>query len=419
MSLFRSTQRSQAPALRLAATSALAALLLAGCGSSSGDDTTTLTFFSWESEATMKPLVDAFEEENPDIRIEFSYAPPVAEYVQTLQTRLSSGTAADVFQMGAENKTTLIDNGSVLPLTDKPFMEQIADFNKETYSRDGAVYAMSTASWGAGIFYNTELLEQAGMTQPPATWDELLNLMSDVKEATGVEPFYDNNLQEIPFSLQALLGSSYAGEPVDQDIFDGTQTFAEAWAAPVASWHEPYEEDLISSNLLGLNGDQVIDEFANGRVAMVVTGPWSVATIREANPDLDFAIMPVPAPAGQEAVLPGAASPGFAINADTDHLEAAERFLTFLATPEAQELAQVATPNIPTTKDFEPTLDPVLEDLVEPVRAGDVYLAQIAWPRHQDTLTTEAVASVQQLVLGQIGTAGVGENLDRKLAEMQ
>lgn len=400
--------------------SALAGSLLAACASStSDDDSTTLTFFSWEPESTMATVIEAFEDANPDIDVEFSFVPPVTEYVQTLQTRLASGTAADVFQMAAENKSNLISNGSVVDLTNEPFMANIADFNKMTYADGDSIYAMSTASWGAGVFYNIELLEQAGMTEAPGTWEELLDLMAEVKATTGVEPLYDNELAQIPFSLQGLLGSAFAGQSVDEQIFSGDASFSSTWTEPVEHWFEPYDLGLISSSVVGLSDDQLRDEFANGRVAMIVTGPWSVGPIREANPDLDFAIMPLPAPEGQAAVLPGAASPGFAINSATGNLEEAKRFLEFMASADAQAIVQEFTPNFATTLDFEPTVDPVLEPLLEPVRDGHVYLAQIAWPEFQDTLTTEAVSSVQQLVLGQIDPPRVGSQLDGKLAEMQ
>lgn len=368
----------------------------------------------------MGPVIDAFEKANPDITIDFSTAPPVAEYIQTLQTRLSSGTAADVFAMAAENKSALIENEAVLPLTDEPFMANIADFNKSTYSRDGVVYAMSVSSWGAGIIYNKALTDAAGMTEPPASWEELVTLMGAIKDATGVAPFYDNNLQEIPFSLQSLLGSSFAGDSsVDQQIFDGDTTFESVWTGPVETWYAPYKEGLISSDIVGLTGDQVMDEFVNGRVAMVVGGPWYLPTIREGAPDMDFAMMPIPAPEGQEAFLPGAASPGYAINASTDKVDAAKKFLTFLASPEGVKIFGETGAAIPTTTDFEPVVDPALDQIVDQVREGKVYLAQISWPDYQDTLTTEAVAGVQQLVLGQVEPAGVGSNLDRELQEQQ
>lgn len=406
----------------IATTAASSLLLMTACSGTEagGDGSTTLSFFSWDGEPTMAPIIDAFETANPDIDIEFSSAPPVAEYISTLQTRLSSGTAADVFVMAAENKSDLIENEAVLPLTDEPFMENVGEFNKETYSADGEVYALSTSSWGAGIVYNKELTDAAGMTEPPTTWEGLLDLMADIKDSSDVAPFYDNTLQEVPMSLQALLGSSIEGDmSVDQQIFDGESSFAETWTDPVETWQEPYEEGLISTDVIGLNGDQVIQEFINGRVAMVATGPWQVPTIREGAPDMDFGFMPIPAPEGQESYLPGAASPGWAINADTENAEAAKKFLAFLSSPEGVELYNQETAAITTTTDFEPIVDPALESVVEPIREGNVYLAQISWPQYQDTLTTETVASIQQLLLGQIEPADVGSNLDRELKEQQ
>jgi raffinose/stachyose/melibiose transport system substrate-binding protein len=406
----------------IATTAAGSLLLMTACAGTEagGDGSTTLSFFSWDGEPTMAPIIDAFETANPDIDIEFSTAPPVAEYISTLQTRLSSGTAADVFVMAAENKSNLIENEQILPLTGEPFMENIAEFNKETYSgEDGEVYGMSTSSWGGGIVYNKELTDAAGMTEPPATWEELLELMANIKDTTGVAPFYED-LQAVPMSFGALLGSSIEGDTtVDQQIFNGEATFAETWTDPAETWYEPYQQDLISTDIIGLNGDQVINEFINGRVAMVATGPWMVPTIRKGAPDMDFGYMPIPAPEGQETYLPGAASPGWAINADTENVEAAKKFLAFLSSPEGVELYNKETAAITTTTDFEPVVDPALETVVEPIRAGNIYLAQTSWPQYQDTLSTEATAAFQQVLLGQLEPADIGEKLDQELKEQQ
>lgn len=97
------------------------ALVLSGCSASGGGDgRTTLTFMTWDNPETMEPVVAAFEEANPDIRVEVSHAPPVAEYISTLQNRLLAGTAADVFVMGSENKTNLIDGELVMDISTSP-----------------------------------------------------------------------------------------------------------------------------------------------------------------------------------------------------------------------------------------------------------------------------------------------------------
>lgn len=70
---------------------------LAACGSSSDSSKTKISFLSWDNEQIMQPFIEEFEKENPDISIDFSYAPPTAEYIQTLQTRLVGNQAPDVF----------------------------------------------------------------------------------------------------------------------------------------------------------------------------------------------------------------------------------------------------------------------------------------------------------------------------------
>src|SRR5687768_10626586 len=129
----------------LAALAAVAlALPIAACGGtpgSGGDENKKLTFFSWDGEETMKPLITKFEQDNPGLKVEFSTAPPVAEYISTLQSRILAGTAADVFAIAAENKTNLINGKHVVDLKDKPFLKNVPKFNQTTYSGpDGAVY---------------------------------------------------------------------------------------------------------------------------------------------------------------------------------------------------------------------------------------------------------------------------------------
>ncbi|MFP3423306.1 sugar ABC transporter substrate-binding protein, partial [Bacillus sp. SIMBA_161] len=77
------------------------------CSSSDdgADGKTTITFLSWTGEEQMTPILDAFSKAHPEIKVEVSYSPPVAEYIQTLQTQVLSGIAPDVFLVAAENKT--------------------------------------------------------------------------------------------------------------------------------------------------------------------------------------------------------------------------------------------------------------------------------------------------------------------------
>ncbi|HEY8720369.1 ABC transporter substrate-binding protein [Pengzhenrongella sp.] len=397
------------------------AVALTACSGSpsqpgAGKDT-TLSFFSWDNEKTMKPIIAGFEKDNPNIKVKFSNAPPVAEYISTLQTRVLSGTAADVFSIAAENKTNLIGGKLVVDLTNETFMSGITDFNKAAYSADDHVYGMSTSTWGAGVLYNKDLLAKVGVKAPPKTWDEFLALCKTLK-AAKITPYLES-VQGMSTPLSAFLGAENAagGGKMDTGIFDGSSSFADTWVEPLTQWSKLWKDGLVTKDVVGLTGDQVRDEFANGRVAMIVAGPWDVQPVRDANPKLNFEMVPVPALADGAPYLAGAASPGWAINAKTKNLTAAKSFLTYLASAKVVEEYHDATSAITTTAEFTPKIDPALEPIAKAVRAGDVYLPQIAWKRHEDVLNVEAVAQLQLLVQGKATPTQVAEDLDRKLKE--
>ncbi|MEV0389051.1 extracellular solute-binding protein [Nonomuraea sp. NPDC050643] len=418
MSLFRlspprlSLARKRSSAILAAAAVALAGLT--GCGSGGGGGKTTLGFFSWDNETTMKPLIDAFEKQHPAVEIEFSNAPPVAEYISTLQTRLGSGTGADVFLIAAENKTNLIEGRFVKDLTGKPFMANVSTFNSATYAKDGKTYGMSLSSWAGGILYNDDLLAKAGVTEFPTTWDAFIALCQKLK-ASGVTPFYDT-ATAMPLTLAALVGHENAakGGDVDARIFAGGATFGELWNGPLTTWNKLFTSGAMSKDVVGLTGAQIVDEFAGGRVAMIAAGPWDVPNLKQKAPNLKMTFAGVPTPDGKP-FWAGAASPGYAINAKTEHPKEAEAFLTYLSSKDAVTLYNRQTAAMTTTSDVKPQLDPVLEPNFAALEEGRFYLPQIAWERNQDALNTEAVAQIQLLVQGQAQPAAVAAALDDRL----
>lgn len=398
---------------------AVALFALTACGGSEpADGRTTLTYLSWTAEPQMTPLLEAFEKAHPDIDVEASYAPPVAEYIQTLQTRVLSGTAPDVFMIAAENKTSLIEGQHVVDLSGEAFLDKIPEFNQETYGRDGKVYGMSVSSWAAGYLYNKDLLAQVGHDSVPETWDEFLQLCKDL-EAAGITPFLES-VDQMPTTVSAWVGAKTAtmDPSLDEQIFSGESTFAEQWTPILEEYDRLYTEGIVSPDVVGLDGDMIRDEFANGRVAMINAGPWVINPIREAAPDLEFGFAPVPAFPGGEPYLAGAATPGYAINAKADEEQqaAAKKFLEFIATPEAMEIFEEQTNDVTVTSDFEPTPDEAFAPLVPAIREGELYLPMIAWQRSEDVLNVEAVAQVQRMIQGQVTPQQVAQALDTKLA---
>ena len=393
---------------------------LAGCGSDTSSSGSSgsgpISFLSWDGEATMKPVLDGFKAAHPDLSVTATYSPPVAEYIQTLQTRVVSKKAPDVFLIAAENKTNLIGGKAVENLAGKPFMANVPEFNRTTYAGEDGEFGLSIASWGAGILYNKDLLKTVGAATVPTTWDEFLALLTKLKAADI--PGYLESLQGMPTILAAFLGAVNAGtdNTMDAKIFDGSATFVDYWVEPLTQYNRMYAEGLVTTNTVGLKGDQVRDEFAKGKLALMSTGPWDLPAIRETAPEIDMEMVLIPGASGLPPFLAGAASPGYAISSASENKEAAEAFLTYLGSKEGVTAWQKVSGAISVTTDVEPDLDAALTPIVPDVRAGNIYLPQIAWKRSEDILNVEATAQIQQMVQGKVTPEQVAQALDTKLS---
>lgn len=415
MTLHIAIRRPRAIAAILVATTA--SLGLAACSSGAGSSTdNTVTFYSWDNADMMKPVLDGFEAKYPDIKVEVTYGTPVQGYISTLQTRLGSGTAPDVFIITAENKQQIMDGGFAKDLSNEPWLSTLAKSAKDTYTKDGKVYGAATSSWGGGILYNQDLLQKVGFTNPPQTWNDFLDLCAKLK-AAGIQPFYEP-LDGIPVSVAALVGlvNVEHGGTLDADIWAGKTTFADTWTKPLEQWSELFTKGLEPSSVTSLTGDQVASEFEKGNVAMIGTGSWALGGIQAAAPSIKLNFMAVP---GADATYwAGAVSPGYAINAKATHPSSAEKFVAYLVSAEGVKAYQQKNANITTTSNFTPQLDPALSAMAKDVRGDKFYLPQVTWPTHSAELNQEAVSQLQMLAQGQTTPAKVAADLDTKLKSL-
>jgi len=137
------------------------------------------------------------------------------------------------------------------------------------------------------VFYNKQLLSDAGISAPPSTWEEFLEMArattkGDVKgTALNSDPTYS-----YPFLYQqgAMLSNIAKGEFVTPEVaatkalqFMQDLIYVEKVSpAPVATTDYSGPQKLFSAK----------------RVASFLSGPWDLGPVRQGSPDIDLGLAP-------------------------------------------------------------------------------------------------------------------------------
>ncbi|TFE19509.1 ABC transporter substrate-binding protein [Cohnella luojiensis] len=267
---------------------------------------------------------------NIDVSIKLEMPNP-DQAKQILQTRLASNDAPDLFTLHAiADIPTYYKAGYLSDLSDQPFVPKVYESVRKTVTYDGKVVALPLESLSWGYLYNKKIFSDVGIT-PPQTIDEMKAAIEKLN-AAKVKPFM-LAFQEswIPQLMMALsLGGTVSS--AHQDWIEKMNK-GEASYQDVASVFDII--DLIMANgtdkPFEVGNEAGSTDFANGKAAMWVQGPWQAETILKVNPNMEFGVAPLPVsndPAG--AMINLATSTSLAVSPTSKNKEVALDLLNYI-----------------------------------------------------------------------------------------
>lgn len=130
----------------------------------------------------------------------------------------------------AEYTVAMVANNSIVPLLNdgliRPLDDLVAKYGSQLQPNqlikiDGKVMAIAFMGNGQHLFYRKDILEKAGITNPPATWDEVLADAQIIK---------DKGLIDYPLAASQKPGWDLAAEFVNMYLGTGAEFFAEGSA---------------------------------------------------------------------------------------------------------------------------------------------------------------------------------------------
>jgi ABC-type glycerol-3-phosphate transport system substrate-binding protein len=167
---------------------------------------------------TYKAMSDNYMSKNSHVNVELD-TNPYAQYLDQLLIAAAAGNTPDVAHIKAEWLPQFLELGVVKSVSGLVSNEVLSDYSQtaiDAVTIDGQMMAMPWFNNTYAIFYNKALLEKAGITQLPQSWDELLEAAEKVS-ALGT----DENGNKI-YGLAIPSGGTEAGE--------GYNLFPALWA---------------------------------------------------------------------------------------------------------------------------------------------------------------------------------------------
>jgi multiple sugar transport system substrate-binding protein len=367
---------------------------------------TTIRFsvFSSVAEASqMKKFKQQFEEEYPNITVEYE---PVGSgrAREKLLTEIAGGNAPDAAFVDAGFVQDLASRGAAMNLdgyiagSEVVATEDYVEGFRNTALLGGSMYGLPWDGETTGLFYRTDLFEQAGIDAPPATWAEFEEtaaaLTNPAKNQYGVAMFASEAAYYwYPWLWQAggdLLSPD--GQDIAFDSPEGVEA-AEFYVDLAKNYAPP---DYLASD--SWNGRVT---FASGKAAMYIAGSWFAGNTISEFPDIEGKWATAPLPEGDAGCATTLAGDSLIVLEGTQNADAAWLWIEFLSRPENMKTWTIGSP----TSTLLPPRQSILEspDLAE----GKPFLQGFA-----DDMGCAVVSNIEQPKFPEVETL-----LNEKLGE--
>jgi multiple sugar transport system substrate-binding protein len=360
-------------AAAVAAAFTIASLSLAACGDDSSGDTqrgegqgpvqepkepTTVSFFSWVgNQPEMKKLAAEFHEEHPNITIKFENV-PAEQAAQVLTTRIAGNNAPDVAYVNASDvadyasREAAVDLANYIDRSDVVKPDDYVEAFRTFVTYEDKMWGLPMGGETTGLFYRTDMFEEAGIDGPPKTWEEFEAAAAALTDESQGQYGYEMFAPESAYYWYPWLYQA-GGDLLSED---GTEVlFTSEEAKEAANFYV----DLVQyspPDYLNSNSWDGRVAFAEGQVGMYMAGAWFAGTLMEEFPDIDgkWATAPLPeGPAGCKTTIAGDA---LVMMSQTDNSDASWLWMEFLSRPET-----IARLTYETEGTLLPPLTPLLE----------------------------------------------------------
>jgi alpha-glucoside transport system substrate-binding protein len=327
-----------------------------------------MAVYTGAEQRAFEGVLDRFMEANPDVEVKYTSAGD--ELPTVLETAVKGGSPPDLAmlpQPGVLKDFALRGELESLDFARDAVEQNLGEYAVELGTVDDTLYGfLVLTNNGSPVWYNVRLFEEAGV-QPPATWEELLEVAGTLKDS-GVPAYSFGGADG--WTLSAIFENIYL-RSAGPEKYDQLAAHEIPWTDPSVKEALGYMADLFEDpeNIAGGPDGALETDFPTSVSQVFSTSPKAAMTIiadfaygvitdsTEAQPVSDFDVFDFPSIDGSPPAVVGGGD-SVVMFKDSD---AAQRLVEYLTTEEAARTIVTEGPWSSLHTDLDPSVyeDPI------------------------------------------------------------
>ncbi len=380
-----------------------------------------IDFWGWRTEDVeqYEHIIEMFEAKNPGITINMRMIEAI-NYGTILSTALAGESGPDSMMVRAYGSFEAVAAGGYLMPLDSEMIPDLASFPEaalkaETLRADGQLYAVPFAAQTMFVLYNERMFDELGLSAP-TTWDEMEAAAKTLIDngyyafANGTAANWQNEV------LTFGMGASTMGRGFYEDIISGDADFTDPRFVEALTRIKTMGDAYFPDGYIGLDYPSSQQLFSSELAGMFVGGSYELAAMKTMNPDIQVAVTHSPkVDAADEGLSAVFYDGGYAGNASTEHPEAVQKWLAFLATQEFGTYFANALGNVSPIPgvEFE---NPQLQAVAKLNETSIPYMMLVHFRYDEPSGSTLVQTEVQKMMAGDTTPEGAGQTITEGLA---
>lgn len=247
---------------------------------SAGGEKTVIKVWSKDRhDATyVQKKVDEYNASNTD-NIQIDYQLYTDNYVQAIDMAVQSGELPDILVQQDQMFDKYVNEGQWADFYDYIDTDMKEYFKSVVYpgynELDGKLYFIPTTGTTCRLFYNKEIFDRVGISEPPKTLEEVVEYAKKINTELSKEGIYGfaENMKSASSGLQRSMCVGLdreTGLVRGYDFVKGEYDFSQ-WADTLKLWKELLSDECAFPGCESLDIDPLRTQFAAGKIGMYMS----------------------------------------------------------------------------------------------------------------------------------------------------